>query len=86
MLNTVSDIFDEQVYVGDTVIASRPSGNGSSRVDYCKVNKINPKSVSLEVIDREGNELPPPRWGSNKFTLQKNRNSDRCEKIVRHRE
>jgi hypothetical protein len=82
----LTDIWDEPVYTGDTVIASRPAGNGSSKVDYCRVTKINEKSVSLQVIDREGNPVQPVRWETGKFTLQKGYKGDKCVKIVRHTE
>lgn len=82
----LTDIWDEPVYTGDTVIASRPAGTGSSKVQYCRVTKINEKSVSLQCIDREGNPFVKDRWDSGKFTLTKGYKGVRCNKIVRHAE
>jgi hypothetical protein len=85
-MHTLTDMWDEQVYVGDTVIASRPAGAGTTMLQYCRVTKVNEKSVSLISLQRDG-EAAVPRysWESGKFTLQKN-SGNRCNKIVRHRE
>ncbi len=84
LIKYLEDMWGDTVNVGDTVIASRPAGAGTTMLEYCEVAKINESSVSLRSITREGN-IKEQRWGSPNFTLQKNRSSNKCIKIVKYR-
>lgn len=82
------DMWGDEVFVGDTVIVSRPT-EGSSYLSYCKIQKINEKSVTIRRLNRDNSEYEQTeRWGDAPvFTVKKNRyaeNKDSCEKIVRH--
>lgn len=78
------DIWNQRVFVGDTVIASRPSGAGSSELAFCEVMKIREKSVTLRLLNPDGTPKEPGRWEAESFTLQKNHGKDKCRKIVKH--
>lgn len=77
------DMWGERVRIGDLVYASRPSGNGSSVIDFCKVKNITKQSVSLMPVERDGRDKEKHRYGYGPCTLTKNRGSDECRKIVK---
>ncbi len=82
----LQDMWGDDVYVGDTVIASRPAGAGTTQLDYCEVGKIHAKSVTLIRLNRDGSHAEPKyQWENVKFTLQKAYgSSDQCGKIVKY--
>lgn len=77
------DMWGDRVVIGDFVYASRPSGNGSSIIDFCKVKNITKNSVSLLPVHRDGRDKEQHRYGHGPCTLTKSHGSDNCRKIVK---
>lgn len=94
MLGYIEDLFGDALSVGDTVIASRPAGAGTTELEFCEIIKINDGSVSLRPLERDGTPKKEQQYnyktrqfedGHKKaFSLQKAYGkSDQCRKIVR---
>ena len=82
----LEDMWGDDVQAGDTVIASRPAGAGTTMLEYCEVVKVNQKSVRLRSLDRNGQTKTPKwSWEAPEFNLQKRPRADQCVKIVKYK-